>query len=60
MTHLLEAAVTMLCVDDNDRWGFWCKLCTVPGQTPDVIGNSRERGFARRSAKRHEERHEKR
>lgn len=55
MTRLLETAHTILCVDDNDRWGFWCKPCTEPGQPPDVIGSHREKAHAAKAAKRHEE-----
>lgn len=54
MTRLLETAVTVLCVDDNDRWGFWCKRCTEPGRTPDVIGSHREKAHAAKAASRHE------
>ena len=54
MTRLLETARTILCVDDRDRWGFWCKACTPPDQTPEVIGSHREKAHAAKAAKRHE------
>lgn len=54
MTRLLETARTVLCVDDNDRWGFWCKACTAPDRTPVVIGSHREKAHAAKAAARHE------
>lgn len=55
MTKLLECVHTMLCVDDADRWGYWCKTCAPAGEEPEVIGNYRQRDSARQAARRHEE-----
>jgi len=56
VTRLLETARTLLCVDDAGRWGFWCKVCTEPNATPEVIGNHRQKAHAAKAAKRHEKR----
>lgn len=57
MTKLVELEHAVVCVNDGDRWGYWCKTCMPPTEVPEVVGNYVQRDSARQAARRHEEGH---